>query len=51
MTQDGATSEQPPGPPPTKRKGWLKKIFGETNIGGLMPLQTVAKEFDQYPLS
>ena len=52
MTQDGATSEQPPGPPPTKRKSWLKKILGptvgETNIGGLMPLQAVAKEFDQY---
>ena len=52
VTQDGATNEQPPSPQPNKKKSWLKKILGstvgETNSGGLTPLQAIAKEFDQY---
>ena len=51
MIQDTDTSEQPPGPPPAKKKSWLTKILGPTvgeTSSGLTPLQTVAKEFDQY---
>ena len=51
VTQNTDTSNQQPGPPPTKKKSWLKKILrptvGETS-SGLTPLQAVAKEF---PLS
>lgn len=50
MIQD---NEQPPGPPPTKKKSWLTKILGptvgETSTGtGLTPSQTIVKEFGQY---
>ena len=50
-TQNTDTSEQQPGPPPTKKKSWLQKILGPTvgeTSSGLTPLQAVAKEFDQY---
>ena len=51
VTQDTDASEQLPGSPPTRKKSWLTKILGPTvgeTSSGLTPLQTVAKEFDQY---